>query len=272
MNGEGRPYLFNARASYQDRLTLFLDISPKDDTIKDFFYEGPKAKTHQEEFEELKKLVLGKKITDLKFLSREELKHEHKTINFQRPIAALSLTLMKEAILQYLGENRTYNQEKDYLCLCFGVTKREIVKEVLASSTFDLKDLVMSTRATSACGSCKDQIVSLIEKTRLENGLIKGLTNSRARVDKEGHWIKILDLYPGPLLVMIDELKNEWMKREDIVDKFSIEFTTIEGLHLDVVVIDDHGHTDHKRGKGLINALTDYLKSQTGVLFFLHLR
>ena len=264
--------IFNAQASYQDRLTLFLDISPKDDTIKDFFYEGPKAKSHHDEFEELKKIVLGKKITDLKFLSRSSLSHEHLTENFQRPIASLSLTLMKEAILQYLGENRTYKQEKDYLCLCFGVTKREIVKEVLASSTFDLKDLVMTTRATSACGSCKEQIVSLIEKTRLENGLIKGLSNSRARVDKEGHWIKILDLYPGPLLVKIDQLKNDWMKREDIVDKFSIEFVMIEGLHLDVVITDDHGNSDHKRGKALIEALTDYLKSQTGVLFFLHLR
>lgn len=259
--------LFNAKASYEDFVHLYLDISPKDETIVDFFFEGPKASSYNEEFSELKNIVLKKSIHECKFLSRSVLQHEHKNNHFQKSVSALSLTLLKEAIVTYLGENKTFKEEQDLLCLCFGVTSKEIVSAVIANKDFDLKTLVQTTRASSACGSCRGQIEALIARTRAEHGLVLGMGNVRGRLNAKGEWIKILDLYPGPLLVKLDALKNEWMEREEILSTFKIEFVAIEGHHLDVELA---GTTDLKQAEGLLAALSDYLKSQTGVLFFLH--
>src|SRR5690606_31825454 len=150
-------------------------------------------------------------------------------------------TLLKEAILEYLGENKTFPEEEDLLCLCFGVTKKDIINSTMGNKDFDLKTLIQTTRATSACGSCKPLIEDLISRTRLQYGLIKGLGNSRSRKNLQGQWIKIAGLYPGALLLMIDDYKNEWMKREEIFEQLTIEFVNIEGHHLDVEIISRDG-------------------------------
>jgi bacterioferritin-associated ferredoxin len=271
MGTNGDSFFFNAKASYKDLVTLYLDISPKDDTLKDFFYDGPKAFSYQEELEELKTLSLGKTITELKFLSRNELSHEHKNGRFKKSVSALSLTLLKEAILLYLGENKTYREVSDYVCVCFGVTKKEIAKAVIANKNYSLTTLVQETKATSACGLCLKAAEELILKTRLENGLIEGMDNSRSRVNSAGEWIKILGLYPAELLIKIDELKMEWMEREKINDQFALEIIDISGFHLDFKVQTKNGEkVDSTRATGLLSALSEYLKSKTGVLFFLH--
>lgn len=270
MSTKGDSFLFNAKASYKDLITLYLDISSHDDTVKDFFYDGPKANTYQAELEELKTMSLGKTITELKFLSRLELTHEHTNARFQKSVSTLSLSLLKEAILEYLGENKTYREVSDYVCVCFGVTKKEIVQSVIKNKDYSISTLVLETKATSACGLCLKETEDLILKTRLEHGLIEGMDNSRSRTNKAGEWIKILDLYPAELLIKIDELKNEWMIRENITDQFQLEIMNIAGFHLDIKVqTKDFEEVDEKRANGLLQALSEYLKSRTGVLFFL---
>lgn len=271
MSKQADSFFFNAKASYQDQVHLYLDVSTKDDTVRAFFFDGPKVGTYREELEELSLLVLNKKITDLKLLSRSLLKHEHQNAHFQKCVSSLSLTLLKEAILQYLGENKTFPEQHDFICLCFGVTKKEIVSAVIANKDYDLKTLVQTTRATSACGSCKGQIEQLIQGTREKHGLLKGTDNSRSRTNLQGEWIKVLGLYPGPLLWLLEEHKQSWMAQEEIVGKYVVEFKNIAGLHLDVVVQGpQRASLDKKQSEGLLLALAEYLKSKTGVLFFLH--
>lgn len=271
MSNQETPFLFNARASFQDRLTLFLDISGKDDIIKSFFYEGPAAATFAGELEEIKSLALGKTISEAKFLSRHMLKLEHLNANFRLSVSSLGLTLLKEAILDYLGENRTYQEERDYLCLCFGVTRKEIIRDVLADENFNIATLVEKTKATSACGSCLPAIEELISQTRYEHGKLYGVKDSRARVDKNGNWIKVQGLWPAELLVKLDDLKKEWMKREGISELYHMEIVAISGLHLDFKITDPDGAlTEDRKQTALISALSEFYQSQTGILFFLH--
>jgi len=255
---------FNAKAVLPE-VSLFLDIDPRRDTIKEFHFDGPKASHFTVEMQELKLLTLGKSLEEIKKINRDNIAFETKLPNGKTPVMPVGLWLLKKAIATYVGEGRFYREQNDMVCLCFSVSKADIVKKVLANKDFELKTLIQDTMASSACGSCRMPIEKLIIDTRNAHGLIKGLDHSKARLDAAGNWIKVAGMYPGPLLLKLEELKREWMEREKITDQFVIEFTNIEGLHLTVSI----NSTNEKTVAGLMSALTDFLKSRLGVLFFL---
>lgn len=256
--------MFNAKATLPE-LSLFLDIDPKHDTIKEFFFDGPKLSHFTRELEELKTLSLGKTLDQAGFITRDLLHFETLLPNGKKAMAPVGLWLLKKAIETYQGEAHFFKDHQDMLCLCFSVTKKDIIKKVLANKNFELKTLIQETMASSACGSCRVPIEKLILDTRAQNGLIKGLDHSKSRYDASGAWLKVAGLYPGPLLIKLDELKNKWMERENIKELFEIEFTNIEGLHLTLSV----NSTNEKTVAGLLLALSDFLKSELGILFFL---
>lgn len=255
---------FNAKAILPE-LSLFLDIDPKKETIKDFYFDGVKASNYNLEMQELKQIVMGKNIADIGKISRDEMTHETRLSNGKRPLFPIGLWLLKKAITTYADEGRYFKEQHDMICLCFSVTKSDIVKKVLAHKDYELKTLIQDTMASSACGSCRVFVEKVIIDTRNTHGLIKGLDHSKTRFDPDGHWIKIAGMYPGPLIIKLTELKNEWMAREEITGQFKIEFTNIEGLHLTIKI----DSANEKVSDGLILALTDFLKSKLGFLFFI---
>lgn len=256
---------FNAKAEACG-VGLFLDINPKNDTIKEFFYDGPQISKYKIELDELKMLTLGKSLGVASTLKRSQLQFVTETPDGKDPLSALGLSLLKMAITDYEGDGRFFKEQHDMICLCFSVTKKEIIEQVLTDKDFELKTLIQKTMASSACGSCRMSIEGIINETRNLHGLIKGMDHSKSRLDPNGKWIKIANMYPGPLLIKLDELKNNWMKREGIVDQYEIEFTNIEGFHLTVKI----SPSSEKTNAGLLSALSDYLKSELGILFFLH--
>lgn len=260
----GSTAFFNANASSND-LSLFLDIDPKNDLIKDFFFDGLKANHYKIELQELKILAVGQSLEAARKILRSDLTLETEISPGVKAARSLVLYLFKEAIESYVGHGRFYKEQTDMLCLCFSVTKRDIVKNVLANKNFELKTLIQETMASSACGSCRIPILNLINETRLAHGLIKGLDHAKSRFDDKGQWLKVAGLYPGPLLIKLEELKNKWMEREEIVGQFEIVFTAIEGLHVSVAITP----ANEKTVTGLLSALTEFLKSELGVLFFL---
>jgi bacterioferritin-associated ferredoxin len=261
---------FNATAKAFDH-TLFLDIDSKKEIVKNFVFEGAKAELYSAEINELKELVLGKSFDEIKHLDRKKLKSET-LINGKKPMMPIGLYLLREAISSYMGVERTYKEQKDLLCLCFSITKKDIEKRVLEDKTYELKSLIAETMASSACGSCRKPIEALIIKTRLENGLIKGLDHSRSRFDEKGEWLKIAGMYPGPLLIEIDSLKTQWMKREDINDQFKIELINLEGHHLSMSIKATNNTQDNEKTYNALSlALSEYLKKELGALFFIEL-
>lgn len=254
----------NAEFSYKNsdglELKLFLDIDLKSEIIQDFYYKGSLAPLYQNELEELKGRIINRP-----YRHALELKRETPGNN---SLASLSLWLTHQAIGDYLGENTFLEEQNDLLCLCFGIGKSELKKQVLARSDYDLPQVIAETMATSACGSCREQIIKTMKELREEHGLIAGLTHSQTRVDKAGHWIKIKGMYPAELIIKLDELKLKWMNREGIDRQFSIEIINIEGHHLWLAV---NPSADIERNEKVLMALSDFWRSEIGVLFFLHL-
>lgn len=250
----------NALARY-DSIELQLDIELNTQKVREVRVKGPLSARDSADFKQIESLILGKTIDEALTLKREDLSSDQKTFG------SLPLWLLHRSIENYLGSEAVLAESKDRLCLCFGVGVSDIRKQILARPDYELKHLIAETFATSACGSCLHQVKKTMEDLRLSHGLIEGLTHSKGRFDKNGNWVKVKGLYPGPLLVLLDDLKKKWMEREGIADQFSIEFTGIEGLHLTVTV----PGVEKDRGEKILQALSDYLKSETGVLFFLHL-
>jgi hypothetical protein len=108
---------------------------------------------------------------------------------------------------------------KDVVCLCFGITKQDIQNG----------NVKMAGRA---CGSCKPKLL-------------------------KREFVKIADMYPGPLVVKLDGLKNDWLKDLDI--QLSIE--EINGAHLEVKM--------HPYSKDKLKSLSDYYFEKLNFRFFL---
>ncbi len=264
----------NAHAHYQNSagdLTLALDIDLKSENILDCFIKGSLRSQYEQELAALKTLVVGKNLTDISKIKRSDLAVETHLPNGKQSIGSLSLWLFYKAIDDYLGTGASLKENPDTLCLCYGVTKRDLKKEVLARSDYDLPQVIAETMATSACGSCLKIIQQTLKDLRSEHGRILGIAHAKTRLDKNGHWVKVKDMYPAELLIAIDDLQKVWMKREGIADQFQMEIVNIEGHHVSFKMSSLKGENDRERFEKVLLAFSDYVKSEIGVLLFLDL-
>lgn len=268
----------NAHSEYTDslgrKIRLSLDIDLKSRTIHELSFKGDASliESYQKEFLELKSLLLNRNLTleEALNLNRAELQNEVLTQNGVKALSSLSLWLLHKAIDEYLGEARTLSEQNDLLCLCYGIGKKDLKQQILKRTDFDLPQLISETLATSACGRCRGLVSKEILSIREEHGLIIGLEHSQTRVGKDGRWVKIKDMYPAELLIVLDELKLKWMKREGIDQEYTIEIQKIEGYHLWLSVHQENGDSDERFQK-ILDTLSEYWKSEFGALFFLHL-
>jgi bacterioferritin-associated ferredoxin len=268
----------NAEAHYKnergDELHFSLDIDLKSQRILSFTTSGSLVSKYSQELKELKKLLAAEMtINDALKIKRADLYAD--LLSDPKLVASLSLWLLHKAIEDYLGTGARLNEQKDMLCFCFGVTRSDLKKEVLARSDYGLPEIIAETFATSACGSCLNIIEKTLIDLRASHGLIKGMSHSQSRTDKAGHWVKILGLYPADLIIKLDDLQTIWMKREAILDQFKIELVNIIGHHLFYTVMglvpDVAEEVESERAEHILKAFSAYLKSETGVLFFLNL-
>lgn len=252
----------NATSSYRDsngrELLFFLDIDLKSELVIDFYFKGDLALKFQNELEALKNKIIN---SPYKSLYKLEIQNQDK-------LTSIPNWLIHKALDNYKGSNLYLNDEKDYLCLCFGVRKSDLKKEILNRPDYDLSKIISETMATSGCGSCRGKILDSITHLREQNGLIAGLTHAQSRTDKNGNWIKIKSMYPADLIIKLDELKINWMKREAIENDYQIEIKKIEGYHLWISV---SPNKDQVKSEKILQALSDFWRSELRALFFLHL-
>ena len=258
-------------ARYQSRdgeeLSLTLDVDLKSEKIMDLIFKGTLVDHHQIEINHFKAQVLNNTVSNAYHLKRSSFDDK------LNATTSLLQWLLSKAIENYRGETHLEFQ-KDCICLCYGIGINDIKKEVLARPDYELSHLIAETKATSACGSCRLQIIELLKNLREEYGLIKGLSHSKSHLDSHGHWLKIKNMYPAQLIIHLDELKKTWMLREGLVEQFMIELINIEGYHIQVSINDlknPDQQIDKKRSEAILAALSDYWRGEVGALFFLTL-
>lgn len=133
---------------------------------------------------------------------------------------SLPLWLFYRTLDEYQGHVAVIkNEGNDLVCLCFGITKNELKKGT-------------PTMAGRACGSCLPFI-------------------------KPREFRKISGMYPGPLVVKLDELSKEWSKTENT----EVSILAINDDHLEVKI------TPYDKAK--LKSLSDYFFAKLNTRFFL---
>jgi NifU-like protein len=56
-------------------------------------------------------------------------------------------------------------KEGTVICICFGITDKEIIKAVTDNNCKSVDDITHYTKAGGACGKCKDSIQNIIDET-----------------------------------------------------------------------------------------------------------
>lgn len=210
----------------------------------------------------VQELCLGKRLSEVRQVKKMAFLKDK--MQGALGIIVPEILALDRCIDHYFGGGAVVPNQKDLLCTCFNLTERRLKQLVLKDAHFDLKKLVAETHATSACGSCLPKIKSTIEKIRNENGVLQGAKSNRARKNSKGEWIKVAGLYPIDFLIALDDLKEEWLKKNDLHQKINIKITKLEGLHVHIEIdVDD----EFKRNL-LLEALRDFVLDKLGVLIF----
>lgn len=134
-----------------------------------------------------------------------------------KALNSLPLQLLYSSLDEYQGHIPI--QQGNIVCLCFGINKQEV-------------DAGTPTMAGRACGSCRPFLQKKVYK-------------------------KIAGLYPGPLVVKLDEFKEEWARENNV--EISIE--AIEENRLEVKM--------KPYDKEKLQSLSDYFFLKLNTRFFL---
>ncbi len=72
---------------------------------------------------------------------------------------------LEDAIRHWKGlPSRAKEEEGRLVCKCFGVTDKQIIKVVMENSLQTVEEVTNFIKAGGACGSCKDDIQSILDK------------------------------------------------------------------------------------------------------------
>ncbi len=264
----------NHHAYYQNTdlrwIELSIDFDKNIERIDKLNFSGSLVEAYQNELTELSLKVEGSLIESAMKLSSRDFQNIKKLANGEKAFTSLGLWLLHQAINDYFGRGRSLASQENLICHCYGVSREDLKTNLISRIDYDLEIIIAETKATSACGTCTAKIVRELKKIREDHGLVKGFKDARTRVDKDGNWIKINNMYPAELLIKLEELKIQWMIRENLVDLYKIEIVELEGHHVDLAVVSLLvGKSDNS--ETLIKALSEYWKSEIGAHFFLHL-
>jgi len=257
--------LFSQKINYESKaLGIELVFDPKGEVVSNcrfYFPSDLKEKITSDFATELSLFCVGKTLTEIRDLKKITFLKNHTD---KLPLLIPEVVALDRCIDYYYGQEATVPEQKDILCTCFNLTERKLKELVLKDHLFDLKKLIAQTHATSACGSCLPLIQKKMEQIRNENGQLSGAKSRRARKNSKGEWIKVAGLYPIDLLITLDDLKQEWLLKNDLTSKINITFTKLEGLHVKTEIDVD----DEFKKNLLIEALRDYVLDKLGVLIF----
>lgn len=255
-----KPHYYSTHLNYQGpsySIDLYLDLSKKDN-LNALFYEIHGETFWAPYFEFLAQKTKGMGLSELKALDISFFNELDSGKNLD-VFFHLPLWLMSAVVDHYRGATITSAQAakedfRDLVCRCFGVYRSQIEKVVLKNSAATVMDMTNELNAAAGCVSCKGEIESLIQQTRDRHGLIPGVDNRRAKIDRFGKRVRLKGMTPAQFVLYVDPLIQEWLDKQELSDRYAIEIAAIEGMMLDVKV-----SPSDKNAQEIVRTLEDYL-------------
>jgi hypothetical protein len=236
-------------------LKIFLEIDHHNDLITDFFFQGTLLPCYQNELDELKQKLIHKTLDEALLFKQSDFS----SLIDSSKIHSLSLWLVHRAIDKFRGRDEVLKPNHKNLCLCFNIGLDELDEKLSIDPDIELDQFTRETKATTACGGCKNIISKKLGAHR--NFL-------RRRIDSKGKWIKIKGMYPAELVLLLDESLRHWLKNQKVVANLHCEILNIEGYHIDLKFMDDSA--SEIQDVVLINSLKNFWQEKHGLDLFLH--
>lgn len=118
---------------------------------------------------------------------------------------------MQNLFNEYLGVVPV-GSANDLLCVCFGLTKRELQK-LCQANAITFGEMMATTKATTGCGSC----LSAVQKIYHENAYLKAPIENASPFPAFKEWTY------AETLIMIDDLRIQFLQAENLAeDTFEI--------------------------------------------------
>ena len=160
-----KPSFYNLEEStiFQgEKASLYLDITKKN-IIQDIGYEWNGEEDVARGLEYLCQQVKGESLDTWSKNIDEGLDHV---------LVGLGYSLLKKAMTNYQGQPPAWIETLDHrdhllVCRCFGVSQKHIDDILKKEPTTCLFDITNQTKAGAACGSCENDIQTMIEEFRI---------------------------------------------------------------------------------------------------------
>jgi NifU-like protein len=224
--------------------TLFLDVDSKERIQSlQYLYDGnPHFIAY---FSALSELAKGLTLEQAKTLSHETFKNyfQH-DVEFQSldeenqiPWLNLALLMLKKVIEDYEGTFHVpfseMKKEKSHelICRCFGIYKNELVSLIRENQDFEIRDLMLKTKAGAGCRSCQVDIDEIYFETRELHPLKKKMD-----VPKASSVYKIQNKSTAQWVIEIDKsIKNFLLSNSLSLELIEIEKFKFPELRLKII-------------------------------------
>ncbi|OUR99892.1 hypothetical protein A9Q84_02360 [Halobacteriovorax marinus] len=191
-------------------------------------------------------------------------KEGHKDI-LKKQFIMLPEFLLHLALDQYHGKNHDHEslskfKSEQLICRCFGVYEQHIEEHVQSYPKATVLDIADELRATIGCGTCHSRVVEYLEKC-LSKSIIENLeeTDLAVEFDSDGKRIRPLGLTPSDFVLKIDQLKNKWIKDQELT-RYKIEIESITGLEIDFSV------EPQDNGQYIVDTLKEHIESKLNLI------
>jgi NifU-like protein len=117
----------------------------------------------------LTEMCVGKTLDEIKKITNKDIAGELGGLPKEKMHCSVMGQEALEAAIAYYesGGKVTAPPEKEgtVVCVCFGITDKEIIKAIRENSCTTVEEITNYTKAGGACGQCKDAILEIINKT-----------------------------------------------------------------------------------------------------------
>lgn len=224
-----------------ENLVLELEVDNKTEIISGIQFSGQLQKRFEELTLQIESALLNVRPYDvLEVLGKLN-------IHFSLPVI-----LLIKFIEKYLGNN-TDQSNKNYVCACFGVSKKDLLDLIAGPDFVSLNELNQKSCAGLGCGKC-------VESVRLIyiNNANQNFKNEvpKTNLKSNGGFITINHQTPAEFLIEMNKLKNELLYNDIVI-------TGMSGHHFNLL---NYSELDQDK----IIKLQDLILKRTGVLVFFH--